>query len=122
VRPQRLNDGFRYTALGAFKDRITLLQPASTSAADGSPDPPVTFATTWAYIRALRSQEVNTADLVQSESFYDVRIPYLSGVTSQMTIQTASGRIWFIVNVTDPDQRQIELRILAREINDGVTQ
>jgi SPP1 family predicted phage head-tail adaptor len=96
------------------------MMPAADSLPDGSPSTPIVFASNvWAYIRALRSQEVNTADLVQSELFYDVRIPYLAGVNSAMTVISPSGATWFIVNVADPDQRQVELRMLCRCINDG---
>jgi SPP1 family predicted phage head-tail adaptor len=117
---RRVNDNFAYTNRSAMRDQITLLMPSPDCASDGSPLPPVVFMTgVWAYIRALRSQEVNTADLIQSELFYDVRIPYVPGVNSQMTVLSPSGSTWFIVNAADPDQRQVEIWILCRSINDG---
>jgi head-tail adaptor len=96
------------------------MMPAADSLPDGSPDTPVVFATNvWAFIRVLRAQEVNTTDFVQGEAWYDVRIPYLAGVSSQMMVISPAGANWMIINATDPDQRQVEIRMLCREINGG---
>jgi len=116
----KINDRFRYTDRGAMHDQITIMQPNPTSALDGSPGAPTVFASNlWAYIRALRSQEVNINEFVQSEAFYDVRTPYIPGVNSSMSVVAPSGAVWFIVSVVDPDSRQMELRMLCREINSG---
>jgi SPP1 family predicted phage head-tail adaptor len=117
---RRLNDGMRYTDRGAFRDQITLMMPSASSAPDGSPNNPVVFANeVWASIKALRSQEVNTTDFVQGESWYDVRIPYMDGITSALTVISPSGATWLIVSATDPDQRQVEIRMLCREVDGG---
>src|SRR5579863_2929821 len=123
MQPRRVNDGFQYTAKSAMRDQIKILAPSPARNLDGSPYLPYLFAdNVWAYIRAMRPTEVNTKELVQSEVFYDIRIPFVAGITSQMSIVAPSGAIWFIVNAVDPDQRQVELRIVARSINDGAVQ
>lgn len=118
---KRLNDGFRYTDRGAMRDQITIMQPNPGRTADGSPGDPILFGDgIWAKIIAQRQMEKDTSELVQGQSFYKVVTPYMSGVTSQMTVISPSGRTWFIVSVNDPDQRQVELWFLCREINDGI--
>ena len=37
-----------------------------------------------------------------------------------MTVIGPTGETWFIVGVSDPDFRRVELRFLCREVNDGV--
>jgi SPP1 family predicted phage head-tail adaptor len=120
MNPRRVSDNFAYTPRGSMRDQITLLAANPGRAADGSPLSPYVFAeNVWAYIRPLHSQELNVNELVQSEAFYQVVIPYLPGVLSSMTVVSPTGRMWFIVNVVDPDQRGVEWRLLCREINDG---
>jgi hypothetical protein len=118
---KRLNDGFVYTNTDAMRDQITLMQPAASNAPDGSPGAPTEFMSgVWASCRVQRTPtEVNSTDLVQGEVFWDVRTPFISGVTDQMSVIGPKGQEWFIVSVSDPDQRGIELRFLCREMNGG---
>jgi head-tail adaptor len=120
---RRLNDSFAYTPLGAYRDQITLLAQSSDVATDGSPAPMVAFATNvWANIRQIKTpQEVDTTELVQGEAWYQVRIPYMQGVSSNVDgVQLASGKIWLVVATVDPDRRMRELWMTCRCVNDGV--
>src|SRR5579863_3262821 len=105
--PRRLSNNIQYTPRGSMQHRIKILAPNPAQGPDGSQLGPYLFAESWAYIRALTPSEVNTKDLVESQVLYDVRIPYLAGVTSQMTIVAPTGALWFVVNVNDPDMRQV---------------
>jgi head-tail adaptor len=118
---QRLNDAFRYTNRSAMRDQITLMQPAGTNAPDGSPNPQTVFANNvWASCKPQRTpMEKDSSELVQGEVYWDVRTPFLPGVSDQMNIIGPNGQQWFIVSVTDPDQRGVELRFLCREMNGG---
>jgi hypothetical protein len=118
---QRLNDSFRYTNRSAMRDLITIMQPAATNAPDGSPGTPTVFAANvWASCKVQRTPiEINSSELVQGEVFWDVRTPYIAGVNDQMSMIGSKGQNWFIVSVTDPDQREVELRFLCREMNGG---
>lgn len=115
----RLSDSFKYTDRGLFRDLITIMQPGVTDA-NGSPGTPTVFASAVpAAIKMLRQQQVNSTDLVQSEVFYDVRIPYVTGLLSNMTVISPTGAAWTIVNQADPDMRQVEIRMTCRSVNDG---
>jgi hypothetical protein len=119
---RRLNDNFRYTNLSAYRDQITLLAPAAPTSAlpDGSPGTPVVFASgVWAAIRLMQQKEVDYSQIVEAEAWYDVRIPYIPGVSSQMTVVSPSAKTWKIASVADLDQRQRELKIVCYSVNDG---
>jgi head-tail adaptor len=117
---QRLNDTFRYTNKGAMRDQITIMQPG-TNAPDGSPGTATVFAqNVWASCKVQRTPtEINSSELMQGEVFWDVRTPYIAGITSQMSMIGPNGQEWMIIGVSDPDQRGVELRFLCREINNG---
>lgn len=118
---KRLNDGFQYTNRSAMRDTITLMQPSATSNPDGSPQPFTIFMQdVWASCKVQRTPlEVNSAELVQGEVFWDVRTPFIDGINDQMSIIGPNGQTWFIISVYDPDQREVELRFLCREMNGG---
>jgi len=118
---KRLNDNFTYTNRSAMRDQITLMQPSTTNNPDGSSPGQSVFAqNVWASCKLWRyGREVNSADLVQGEVYWDVRIPYMDGVNDQMNVVGPNGENWFIVSVSDPDMRQVELRMMCREINSG---
>jgi SPP1 family predicted phage head-tail adaptor len=116
---RRLRDNSRYTNLSNFNQQITLLMPAADSLSDGTPNTPTTYGTTWAAVRLMRQQEIDKTELVQGAVYYDVRIPYDSNVNSQFTVLSAAGETWYIESLGDIDQRQVELKLLCRCVNDG---
>jgi head-tail adaptor len=118
---KRLNDGFIYTNRGAMRDQVTIMQPSSTSNPDGSPQPFTVFMqNVWASCHIAKTPtEVNSSELVQGQVFWDVRTPYISGVNDSMQLVGPNGQQWLVLTVDDPDQRQVELRFLCREINGG---
>lgn len=118
---QRLNDSFRYTNRGAMRDQVTLLQPSATNNPDGSPGTPAVFAqNVWASCKQLRTPtEKDSAEQLQGQVLWDVRTPYIDGVNDSMTILGPNNQSWLIITVIDPDQRQVELRFVCREIAGG---
>jgi hypothetical protein len=120
---QRLNDTFRYTNKSAMRDLVQIMQAATTNNPDGSPGTPTVFmSNVWASCKVQRTPiEINSAELVAGEVFWDVRTPYIAGVDDSMSMIGPNGQNWFIVTVSDPDQRQVELRFLCREMKGGGT-
>jgi hypothetical protein len=125
---KRLNDGFRYTDRGSMRDHVIILAPNPGAAPDGSPLPQIVWAiNVWAYIRHIRPMEKETTgplDQMQSMTWWDVRTPQFDEeineqVSSQMTILSPQGEVWYVVDVSDPDKRGIEWRWTCREVNDG---
>jgi head-tail adaptor len=118
---KRLNDGFAYTNRGAMRDTVTLMQASATNNPDGSPQPPTVFMqNVWASCKVWRSpKEADSTELIQGEVFWLVNTPYIDGVNDQMQMIGPNGQAWFIVSVSDPDQRRVELRFLCREMNGG---
>lgn len=118
---KRPNDFFTYTNRSAMRDQITLTQPSAMANADGSPQPQTVFMSgVWASCKLWRyGREVNVPEQAQGEVYWDVRTPYVAGVTDQMNMIGPNGQNWMIVTVSDPDQRRVELRFMCREINGG---
>jgi hypothetical protein len=118
---QRLNDSFRYTNRSAMRDTITLMQPSAANNPDGSPQPFTVFQQgVWASCKIQRTPvEINSSELTQGEVFWDVRTPFIPGVSDQMQMIGPNGQNWFIVSVSDADQRGVELRFSVREMNGG---
>ena len=123
MQTKRISDNFSYTPRSSMRDIITLMQPNPVvQAADGTPMPPIVFmSNVWAKINMWRSgKELDVKERAQAEVFYLVTTPYIVGVNTTMTVIMPNGSTGYIVNVADPDQRQVELRYLVRVINDGI--
>ena len=101
------------TPAGAFNNRISLLAPGAR-AQDGGAGTPTVFATCWAAVSALGGRELAEAQQISEEITHLVTIPYVAGVTSDMTIQMDARR--FVIRYPiDPDERRFELRIYCAE-------
>jgi len=92
---------------------VQILAPGARNT-DGTSAPASVFLTTWAAIRALTGQELYKAQLIVQQVTHLVTIPYQVGVAPGMSIGFG-GRTFLIGAVQDPDERKIELRILAIE-------
>jgi SPP1 family predicted phage head-tail adaptor len=108
-----------YTPIGAFCNRIQLMQKNSLRDANREFLADVVFAEVWAAIRAITQKYTEKQQQAVTEATHKVTIPYLPGVTSALKVKLADGRIWNIEAVSDPDERQVELNLYCYERNDG---
>ena len=104
-----------YTPIGSMHSRVTFVSPA-TRATDGGQVAGTAIATSWAKVAALVGRELYKAQEVVQEVTHMVTVPYLAGLTENMTI-SFEGRTFVIEAIQDPDERRVELRILCREVN-----
>ena len=104
-----------YTTPGAFNRWVTFCTAANIAA--GVPASPA--FTSWAAIRGLQGREIDKAQQIAQQASHLVTVPYQLGVSSAMTIQLEEGgstRNFQIVDIEDPDERHIELRIMCSEL------
>lgn len=109
-----------YTPLGAFEHRIQLMQQNSLRDSNGEFLADIVVAECWAAIRAIAQKYTEKQQQVVTEATHKVIIHYIPGVTSNLKVKLADGRIWNIEAVADPDERQVELNLYCYERNDGV--
>lgn len=111
-----------YTSLGSFNKIINLMQ-ASARAASGAPGPLSPYATgVWAAIRSTGVLELNKAQQIAQKVSHLVTIMYMPGVRPDMLVQYLDAgltRIFKIVDIEDPDERHVELRMLCQEVGLG---
>jgi SPP1 family predicted phage head-tail adaptor len=74
-----------------------------------------TYDTVWAEIKALAGRELESAQQISEEITYKINIRYHTTVVSDHRI-LFGARIFEIVTVTDPDERNIELNLMCKEI------
>lgn len=119
--PTVVSTGVQYTPAGAMVDEVTLLTRATTRDSEtGELREPVEFLTLFAAVRALQGRELEKAQQLVAEVSHSVNLSYVPGVNSAMTVRFR-GRTFEILAVLDPDERQIELRLLCRERNQAAT-
>jgi SPP1 family predicted phage head-tail adaptor len=105
----------QYTAPGAFNRRITFYTQANVAAGVLAS---AAFES-WAAIRGLQGRELDKAQQIAQIASHLVTIPYQPGVQASMTIGFNEGgttRMFQIVDIEDPDERHIELRMMCSEI------
>jgi SPP1 family predicted phage head-tail adaptor len=93
--------------------QIAIQQP-SGRAGSGATEPFSPFAASWAAIRALSGQELYRAQQIVNQVTHLITIPYIAGLSAGMTI-VFQTRTFQIMAIQDPDERQIELRLLCVE-------
>jgi SPP1 family predicted phage head-tail adaptor len=103
-----------YTPSGSMCEVVTF-NIESALDASGNAQAPTTFGTSYANIRALTGRELDKAQQIAQQVSHLVTIPYLAGVKESMTMTTDDGRLFRIQAIEDPDERKVELRILALE-------
>lgn len=105
--------------IGELRHRITL-SSAGTTTADG--DGGYTQSTTslgsaWASIVPATAQALErlSAGTVRSTATHVIAMRYRSDVTTQ-TVITFGSRTFYVLGVSDPDERQIETVVIAAEV------
>lgn len=78
-----------------------------------------TVITCWARIRQLGGRELVTAQTIKAESTHEIEIRYRPGITAEHRI-VYQGRVFNILNTTDPDTSHTSLLISCSEgLNQG---
>lgn len=108
-------DSASYTTIGSMNAWITLLAPGARTT-DGGQANPSPVISTWASIRAMSGQELYKAQQIVPQVTHLVTVPYQPGIAAAMEINY-QDRIFQIEAVQDPDERQVELRLLCIERN-----
>lgn len=102
-----------------LRHRVTLQQPVLTpDGAGGYTRTWATVATLWAQIEPAtqrgQSREIFADQHLEPAVTHHVTIRYLSGVTADMRLLYGT-RVFAILAVTNKDERNVLLQILARE-------
>jgi SPP1 family predicted phage head-tail adaptor len=119
--PKRLSTGVRYLSASAFNTAITIIQPNTGQAADGTPLPETIVATTHANVAQWRNREVDKGQTRNSQSSYKLTIRYPKTYTldSGMNILVRNQRM-FIDSFSDEDGQQIQLSVWCWTENDTI--
>ncbi len=111
-----------YTDPGQMDRPITILDPGDPEQnrnSDGSfPEPSVFLDGVYAKIEALSGRELYKSQQIVGEISHRVTIRYRDGLLNRMIIRFR-GRNFQIQAIQDPDEKQVELRILCVERNQG---
>lgn len=100
---------------GRLRHRITI--QSATEAQDAHGGTTRTWAdvaTVWGSIEPLRGREFMNAQQLQSEVTHRVQLRYYAGVTTAYRLRFGT-RLFNIVSVLNPSERNIELEIMAVE-------
>ena len=76
------------------------------------------YATVWASIEPARGREFWESQQVNAEVTGKIRIRYLEGITPKMRVKHGS-RIFEIISVINPEERNRELQLMVKERIDG---
>lgn len=108
-----------YTDPGEMRRPVDFLDPGTERNDDGSFPEPVPFLTGIdAKIEALSGRELYKAQQIVTEVSHRVTIRFRRGLSTRMLI-LFRGRKFQIQAIQDPDEAEVELRILCVERNDG---
>lgn len=100
---------------GLLRERINLQAPVATNGDDWGPGSNwTTEATMWAQVTPVSGTEKQSGDAIQTTVTHQIRMRYLSDVTSKWRAIYRS-RVLDFVSVIDVDGMGRELRIEARE-------
>ena len=101
---------------GKLRHRVTIQQTTETreSTMGGVIDTWGTFATRYASVSPLTGREYFTAQQHASEVTHEVRLRYLSGVTTKMRV-LHDGRTFDIESIANTDERDRETVLLCKE-------
>jgi head-tail adaptor len=121
--PKKLSTGVRYLPSSAFNCYVTILNPNSGQATDGTPNAPSTVATgIHANVSPWRSKEKDTSQLRVGQSSYKIviRYPKTYSIDTGMQIMLR-GQLHIIESFYDPDGQRVELHIWTWVSDDVVT-
>jgi head-tail adaptor len=116
-----------YTPLGDFSKQVDFWDQPTDPGGDGEKPDPILFASgVWAKIESLwtTTGAARQAQQVITKTSHRVTIPYRKGLRTRMFIlyddpDTDAPRRFDIDSINDPDEKKVELQILAIERNDG---
>lgn len=108
--------GTRYLGPTDYNVQITITQPNTGNAIDGTPLPPSTVAVVWANVAQWRGKQKDDKQTLQAQSSYKVIIqsPRTWTLDSGMLI-SFGGHVLNIESTSDPDGQNIETHIWAWE-------
>ena len=120
--PSRPSTGVRYLSASAYNTAITIVQPNTGQAVDGTPLPETVVATTHANVAQWRNREVDKGQTRNAQSSYKltIRYPKTYCLDSGMNILVRNQR-HFIDSFSDPDGQRIELSVWTWTENDTET-
>jgi len=100
---------------GKLRHRIIIQMPTETRDSFGGVTVVWnTFAIVSGSVEPLRGQELWAAQAQQARVNTRIRIRYLAGITSKMRV-LYGVRIYLIDSVIDPEERHIEMQLMAEE-------
>lgn len=105
----------QYTPPGAFNNRITFYTPANAAAGVVES----AYVESWAAVRGLQGREIDKAQQIGQSASLMVTVMYQPGIMASMIIgiiDRGTTRRLQILDIEDPDERQVELRIMCSEI------
>jgi head-tail adaptor len=118
--PRKLS-GQKYLSNSAFNSYITIINPNTGQAANGTPNAPTTVVQTHANVSPWRSKEIDQNQTRVGTSSYKivVRYPKTYSVDTGMQIMLRN-QVHNIDSLYDPDGQQVELHIFTFVNNDTV--
>jgi SPP1 family predicted phage head-tail adaptor len=101
---------------GKLRHQIAIMQAVETRSATGQPVVTwATFATVFASVEPLRGREFFASKQIQAQVDVRIRIRYLEGVVPKMRVIFGT-KTYLIDSVIDPEERHIEMQIMAQEV------
>jgi SPP1 family predicted phage head-tail adaptor len=115
-------NGVRYLGASDFNSYITITQPNSGNAVDGTPLPETTVAPNiHANINQWRGKQEQKTDALQAQSSYKIIIRYPQTYTLDTGMNIlVRGQRHNIESFSDPDGQRVELHIWTWVGNDTV--
>lgn len=115
MRLPKTPSGTRYFGGTDFDTKITIIQPNTGNAIDGTPLPPATVACVWANVAQWRGKQSDKKQTLQAQSSYKVVIPTPSFVLDTGMLISFGSHILNIESISDPDGQGVEAHIWAWE-------
>jgi SPP1 family predicted phage head-tail adaptor len=120
--PKKLSTGVRYLSASAFNSYVTIQDPDSGLASDGTPNAPTVIASNiHANVAQWRGKEIDKAQDRVAQSSYKIiiRYPKTYSVDAGMQILVRS-QLHNVESMSDPDGQRVELHIWTTVTNDSV--
>jgi len=105
---------------GTMRHKVVIQQnvPTEKDSYGAEVDNWTDYATVWASIEPARGREFWESQQVNAEVTGKIRIRYLGGITPKMRVKHGN-RIFDIVSVINPEERNRELQLMVKERIDG---
>ena len=105
---------------GTMRHKVVIQQnvPTEKDSYGAEVDNWTDYATVWASIEPARGREFWESQQVNAEVTGRIRIRYLGGITPKMRVKHGN-RIFDIVSVINPEERNRELQLMVKESVNG---